>query len=194
MRCVPTFLSKPTCWTYFQWPFSSFCRPYDFFISLFLSFLNRYASSSNGETPTIQQFIYKYFSFFRIQLVLDRLLIFCVRTLRIFWFFLLISFDNFFQVSFFRKKLFRLHLKGSVIFVIFWSSPQTVLSLVSDLLFRYVSRILMHWITQWQNLNGNMRLAFLCGREMRVSLLSWKANLFIKFEEFLQILHSRIPF
>lgn len=65
------------------------------------------------------------------------------------------------------------------IFVIFWSSPQTVLSLVSDLLFRYVSRILMHWITQWQNLNGNMRLAFFCGREMRVSLFSLKANLLI---------------
>lgn len=92
---------------------------------------------------------------------------FCVRSLRIFWFFSLI-FDNFFQVSFFRFS-FAFERIGD--YKIFWSSLPTF---QSDLLFRYVSRIHMHWITRdktWMK-----RTERLCGWDRKVwSFFEWIA-------------------
>lgn len=128
-----------TCWSYFQWPFSSSSPSIYFLFSYFLLFLKSIClifKQKNADDSTI----YKYFKLLsHSALVVDRF--FCVRTLRIF--------DSF--LCFFRQFLsslifpmFRLHLKGSVI-VSFWSSLPTS---SSDLLFRYVSRIHMHWITR----------------------------------------------
>lgn len=164
-RCVLTFISKYTCWTYFQWPFSSF-SPSTYFSSTFYSLLFLKSiclifKQKNADNSTI----YKYFKLLShstgIGLLFSvcRLLFLAYR----FWFFSLFSFFRQFLSSLV-FPIFRLHLKGS--------AKLSLLFLVISILCQHF--FLSHWFIvslcalnshalncSWQNLNETFRLCCL---------------------------------